>query len=109
MSVKPMISQSASATTNTAAKPITRGTRQEREAEIDALEGVRHVDGAGVGAEGIEQRVLDDDGEPERHQQHVAVVAMRGRPDDEALQAVAEREEGRRQEEGGKVGIDARA
>ena len=44
-----------------------------------------------------QQRVLDDDGKPERHQQHVAVLAMRGRADDEALQGVAECEEDRRQ------------
>ena len=79
---------------------------EEGEAEVDGLERIRHVDGAGIGAEGVEQRVLDDDGDAERHQQHVAVIAVRGRTDDEALQRVAEREEGRRQQEGGEVGIE---
>ena len=54
------------------------------------VEGVGQVDGAGVGAKGVEQRVLDDDGEAERDQQDVAVLAVGGRADDEALQAVAE-------------------
>ena len=76
---------------------MTRGTREERRADLDDVEGVGQVDGARVGAKGVEQRVLDHDGEAERHQQDVAVLAVRGRADDEALQRVAEQEEQRRQ------------
>ena len=99
VSVRAMNSHSASATTNTATKAMSARHRDEGEAEIDALEAVGEIDGAGVGAEGVEQCVLDDDREPERDQQHVAVVAMRRRADDKALQAIAEREEHRRQQE----------
>ena len=55
----------------------------------------------------VEQRVLDHDREAERHQQDVAVLAVRGRADDEALQAVAEQEEQRRQPDGREIGIEA--
>ena len=77
VSVKVISSHSASATTKTATKPTTRGTARNVDAEIDRLEGVRHVDGARIGAERRKQRVLDDDGEAERHQQDVAIVAVR--------------------------------
>ena len=65
---------------------------EEGRADLDHVEGVGQIDGARVGAKGVEQRVLDHDRKPERHQQDVAVLAMRGWPDDEALQAVAEAE-----------------
>ena len=81
--------------------------REKRETEVDGLERIGHVDGAGIGAEGVEQRVLDDDGDAERDQQHVAVIAVRGGADDEALQRIAEREECRRQQQGGEIGIEA--
>ena len=81
--------------------------REERGADLDDVEGVGQVDRAGVGAKRVEQRVLDHDREPERHQQDVAVLAMRGRADDEALQAVAEQEEQRREADRGDVGIKA--
>ena len=83
------------------------GHGEERRADLDDVEGVGQVDGAGVGAKGVEQRVLDDDGEAERHQQDVAVLAVRGRADDEALQAVAEHEKQRRQTDRGEIGIEA--
>ena len=79
---------------------------EKGEAEVDRLERVRHVDGAGIGAKGVEQRVLDHDGDAERHQQHVAIVAVRGRTDDETLQRVAKDEERRRQQEGGNIGVE---
>ena len=72
---------------------MTRGTREKGRADLDDVEGVRQVDGARVGAESVEQGVLDDDGEAERDQKDVAVLAVRGRADDEALQHVAEHEE----------------
>ena len=62
---------------------------------------------AGVGAKRVEQRVLDHHRKPERHQQDVAVLAVRGRADDEALQAVAQREEQRREHDGREIGIEA--
>ena len=89
------ISQSTSATATTTTKAMTARHREEGDAEIDDLEGVRQVDGARVGAKRVEERILDHDREPERDQQDVAVLAARGRPDDEALQAVAEREKQR--------------
>ena len=70
------------------------------------LKRVGQVDGARVGAKGVEQRVLDDDREAERDQQDVAVLAVRGRADDEALQPIAEQEEQRRQADRGEIGIE---
>ena len=81
----------------TTAKAITRGTAMNAGPISTTSKRVGQVDGARVGAERIEQRVLDHDGEAERHQQDVVVLAVRGRADDEALQAIAEREEQRRQ------------
>ena len=52
------------------------GHGEERRADLDHVEGVGQVDGAGVGAKGVEQRVLDHDGEAERDQQDVAVLAV---------------------------------
>ena len=86
---------------------MTRGHGEERRADLDDVEGVGQVDGARVGAERVEQRVLDHDREAERHQQDVAVLAMRGRADDEALQPVAEQEEQRREPERREIGIEA--
>ena len=79
VSVQRMMSQSASATAMTTPKAMTRGSGEEGRADFDHVEGVGQVDGARVGAEGVEQRVLDHDGKPERHQQDVAVLAMRRR------------------------------
>ena len=101
-----MISHSTSATDEYRDKTDHARHGQKCEPEIDRLERIRHVDGARVGAECIEQRVFDDDGEAERHQQHVAVIAMRRRADDEALQGIAEREEYRREQEHGDVRIE---
>src|SRR5262249_22200984 len=58
------------------------------------------------GAKGIKQHVLDHHREPERHQQNVAVLAVRGRADDEALQAVSEHEEQRCEHDGREVGVE---
>ena len=44
---------------------------------------------------------------PERDQQHVAVIAMRGRTDDETLQRVAKPEKNRRQQENRDIGVEA--
>ena len=82
------------------------GHRDERAADLDGVERVGKIDRAGVGAERVEQRVLDHDGEAERHQQDVAVLAMRGGADDEALQAIAKPEEQRRQQDRRDVWIE---
>ena len=50
--------------------------REERGPDLDHVEAIREVDGAGVGAERVEQRVLDHDREAQRDQQDVAVLAM---------------------------------
>ncbi len=76
-------------------------------ADFDHVEGVRQVDGAGIGAKGDEQRILDNDREPERHQQDVAIVAVAGRADDKALQNVAEPEKQQRQRHRREVRIEA--
>ncbi len=81
--------------------------REKREAEIDTPKSVRKVDGAGVGMERVEQRVLDAYRQSERDQQHVAIVAMRGGTDDEALQHIAEREKERCERKHGKIRIEA--
>ena len=73
------------------------GNREKCRADLHDVEGVGQVDGARVRAKGVEQRVLDDHREPERHQQDVAVLAVRGRSDDEALQHVAQAEKQRRE------------
>ena len=50
--------------------------RQKRESDIDRLKRIRNIDRAGIGAKYVKKRILDDDGEPQSDQQHVAVVAM---------------------------------
>ena len=80
---------------------------QEDKAQIDAVEGIRQIDSARVGAEREQQRVLNDHRKPQRHQQHVAIIAVRGRTDDEALQRIADAKKGRRQQEDGEIRIDA--
>jgi len=76
-------------------------------ADFDHIEGVRQVDGAGIGAEGDEQCVLDDNREPERYQENVAIVAVTGQADDKALQGVAEPEKQHRQRHRREVRIEA--
>ena len=80
VSVQRMMSHSASATATTDDEGDDAGHGEERRADLDDVEGVGQVDGAGVGAKRVEQRVLDDDREAERDQQDVAVLAVRGRP-----------------------------
>ena len=62
---------------------------EKSRADRDHVEGVRQVDGAGIAAEGDQQHIFDDDREPERDQEDVAIVAVAGRADDKALQNVA--------------------
>jgi hypothetical protein len=50
---------------------------------------VRRVDAAGVGLEGQQRDVLQHDGQAQRHQQDVLVLAVAGAVDDAALQRVA--------------------
>jgi hypothetical protein len=88
----------------TTPKAMTRGTA--RNAVLHDVEGVGQVDGARIRAKGVEQRVLDDHREPERHQEDVAILAVRGRSDDEALQAIAQQEKQRREDHRGKIGIE---
>ena len=76
-------------------------------ADFDHVEGVSQIDGAGIGAEDDQQRILDDDREPERHQKDVAIVAVAGRADDKALQRVAEPEKQHRQRHRREVRIEA--
>ena len=83
------------------------GHGEKRRADLDDVEGVGQIDRAGVGAERVEQRILDDDREAERHQEDVAILAVRGRADDEALQAIAQQEEQRREHDRREVGIEA--
>jgi hypothetical protein len=66
------------------------GHGQEQVADLDHRKAIGHVDRARVGAEASEQGVLYDDRQAERHQQDVAVIAVAGRVDDEALHAVAQ-------------------
>ncbi len=80
--------------------------RQESRPHFNDIEGVGQVDGAGVGAERVEERVLDHDREPERHQQDVAVLAVGGRPDHEPLQGIADKKEQGRQEHRRDVRVD---
>ena len=105
VSVRAMISHSTSATTKTAREGNKPRQRNEGEAEIDAFEAVSEIDRAGVGVEGVEERVLDQHRQSQRHQQHVAVVAVRCRPDHKTLQAIAEREECRRDQKRGEIRI----
>ena len=49
---------------------------KEGEAEVDAFEAIGDFDGAGIGTERVKERVLDEHRQPQRHQEHVAIVAM---------------------------------
>ncbi len=80
--------------------------REERDAEIEHREAIGQIDRAGIGMESIEQRVFDDDGEAEGYQQDIAILAMRGGPDDETLQAVSQNKEQWRQQEDRNVGVE---
>lgn len=72
--------------------------RQVGHAEIERLERVRNIDRARIAAKVVKQRVLDDDGNAERYQQHVAIAAVRRRTDDKTLQPIAKHEKERRQQ-----------
>ena len=80
--------------------------RKESDAEVNDIEGIVEVERARIGAKGIEQHVLDHHREPERHQQDVAVLAVGGRTNDEALQAVTQREEQRREHHGREIRVE---
>ena len=83
------------------------GQRDQCHAQVQHFEGIFGVDGSRGGCPQPQRKIVDDDREPKRHQQDVLVAAVAGRLDDEALQHVAECEEGRHQHEDGDVGIDA--
>ncbi len=51
-------------------------------------------------------RFRDDDGQAQGHPKDVAVIAMAGGADDEALRGIAQSEEGQRQRRDGEIGID---
>ena len=104
VSVSAMISHSAKATKKTSPKGNDPWNGEEGKAKINALKTVGKIDGARVGVKGVEKRVLDEHSKPQRYQQHVAVVAMRSRADDEPLQRVAEREESGREQQRGLMG-----
>ena len=55
-----------------------------------------------------QQRILDDDRKPERHQEDVAIVAVAGRADDKALQGITEPEKQRRQRHRCEVRVEAK-
>ena len=82
------------------------GQRQKSNPEVDDSEGVIEVDCAGIGAKRIEQHVFDHHREPERHQENIAILSVRGRTDDEALQAVAQHEEHRGEHNGREIRVE---
>jgi hypothetical protein len=82
------------------------GNRQKGCANFDDVKAVGQVDGARVGPEGVEQCILDDDRKAKRHQKDIAVFAMSGGADNEALQRVAQQIEKRAQYDGGGIGIE---
>jgi hypothetical protein len=85
------------------------GHRDHGRADGHGAQRVGGVDAAGVRLEEQQRQVLHDDGDAQRGQQDVLVLAVAGIVDDDALQRVAEREhagdgDGQRQ-----VGVDAEA
>ncbi len=90
----------------TTRKAIDAGNREKRRADLDDVEGVGQVDRTGVGSKGVEQRILDDDSKPERHQQDVAIISACGGTDDQPLQAISEQVEQWCQDQRSDVGIE---
>src|SRR4030095_5871200 len=56
---------------------------------VDRLKRVRHINGPRIGPECIEKRVFNNDSDAKSYQQHIAVVAVRSRSNDESLQRIA--------------------
>ena len=75
--------------------------------DVNGLERIRHIDGPGIGPECIQKRIFDDDSDAKSDEQHVAVIAMRSRTDDEALQGVADRKETGREQKDRNIWIEA--
>ena len=80
--------------------------REEERPELDHLERGIGIERAGVGAEEREEPVLQHDRQAERDEQHVVVVAVARRADDEALEAVAEAEHQGHDPDHRPIGID---
>src|SRR5262245_5446376 len=75
---------------------------------VDCLKRVRNIDGPRIGPKCIEKRVFYNHSDAKSHQQHVAVVTMRSRADDESLQGIANHKEHRRKQKHGSVWIKAK-
>src|SRR5690606_11371792 len=74
--------------------------------EINHLEGVWRLDGAGIGAPQIERQILDDHRQTESNQQDILILSMAGMAYDKALQAITDRKQGQRLYRQGKIRID---
>ena len=75
---------------------------------MTAPNAVIRVNCAGIGAKEIEQRIFNHHGEAKRDQQEISILAVRCRPDDKALQHVADRKKERRKQKRRQVRIEAK-
>ena len=85
------------------------GQRDHGRPDLHRGQRVGGVDGARIGLEPDQRQVLQHDGQPQRDQQDVLVLAVAGAVDHEALQGVAQQEHARHHQREGRVGIDAQA
>jgi hypothetical protein len=90
--VRPTIQNSTADTTSAPDEGHQLGHRDHRGADGHRAQRVGGVDGARVGLEEQQRQVLQHDGDAQRDQQDVLVLAVAGAVDDHALQRVAQRE-----------------
>ena len=78
---------------------------EKRGAELDDVERIVESDRAGIRTKCVKQGVLDHHSQSERHQQIVAILAVRGWSDHAALQTVAYNKEQRSKDQRRNIGI----
>ena len=68
------------------------GQRDQRAGKVDGGQRVGGVYGARVGLECVERKVFQDDGNAQRDEQDIFILAVAGAADDKTLQGVTEGE-----------------
>lgn len=81
------------------------GQRDQRRPDLDRRQRIGRVDAARIGLEPDQREVLQHDGQSQRDQQDVLVLAMAGAVDHQPLQQVAQREHARHHQRQRRVGI----
>ena len=101
----PRISHSRQAATASAPPNAISRQRDQRRPDLDRRQRIGRVDAARIGLEPDQREVLQHDGQSQRDQQDVLVLAMAGAVDHQPLQQVAQREHARHHQRQRRVGI----